>query len=382
MAYPVSVIIPMYNHEHIITRALESVFRQTLEGIEILVIDDGSTDSSVAVVKELQKDHPELKLFEEKHEGLGQARNVGIKNAKGKYIVFLDSDDFVPERAYELLYQAAETGQCDFVVGQLARKIDTVSSGKWFVPEKVSKVIRDYVGKNCAHGYDIPLANPSMCNRMIRREFVLEHGLLYGKEELFGEDMSYNLKLFGAAQQATTIDEVVYCYETSYDYANSTIDNITLEHVLSGIGSVGNYALCFDAIGRVDWEIDALLGPFEFVLQRFNLLGDEDKAVAFEAIKGYLRHYVDRKEYAIPITHLMGMELDTLLLLPYPAYQTCRSLTAPPPQPCKPGAPPCTTVGDPKTTVLTMYQNGQIGLRYIIKYFMAWLKHKLGIKRS
>lgn len=379
MAYSVSVIIPMYNREDVITRALESVFRQTLENIEILVIDDGSADNSVAVVKKLQKDHPELKLFEEKHGGPGLARNVGIKNAQGKYIVLLDSDDFVPERAYELLYQAAEAGQCDFVVGQLARKIDTVNNGKWFIPEKIGKVIRSYVGKNCAQGYDIPLVNPSMCNRMIRREFVLKHELLYGKE-LFGEDMNYNLKLFGAARQATTIDEVVYCYETNYTHANSTISNIALEHVLSGIRSVDSYALYFDVIGRIDWEIDALLGPFDFVLQRFRLLSEEDKAVAFTAIKNYLRHYEGRKEYAIPIAHLMGMELDTLLLLPYPAYQTCRNLTVPSSPPCKPGTLPCTATGDPKTTVLTMYQNGQIGLHYILKYFKAWFRHKLGLK--
>lgn len=375
MEYTVSVIIPMYNREHIIGRALESVFRQTLAGIEVLVVDDGSTDASVAVVKGYQKDHPELRLFEMEHAGPGPARNVGIQNAQGKYLVLLDSDDFVPERAYELLYQAAEAGQCDFVVGQLARKIDTVNQGKWFVPERIGKVIRSYVGKNCAQGYDIPLVNPSMCNRMVRRDFALENGLLYSGE-LFGEDMNYNLKLFGAAKQATTIDEVVYCYETNYAHANSTVSSLTLEHVLSGIRSVDSYALQFDKLGRVDWEIDALLGPFEFVLQRFRLLGDEDKAVAFEAIKGYLKHYKGRKEYAMPIAHLMGMELDTLLLLPYLAYQTCKDL-ATPVQPRK--AVPATqgATGDPKNIVLTMYQNGQIGLRYILKYFVAWFKYKL-----
>lgn len=376
MEYLVSVIIPMYNREHIIGRALESVFRQTLEGIEVLVVDDGSTDGSVAVVKGYQKDHPQLKVFEMEHAGPGLARNVGIQNAKGKYIVLLDSDDFVPERAYELLYRAAEEGQCDFVVGQLARKIDTVNNGKWYVPQKIGEVIRGYVGKNCAQGYDIPLVNPSMCNRMVRREFALENGLLYSGE-LFGEDMNYNLKLFGAAKKATTIDEVVYCYETNYAHANSTVSSMTLEHVLSGVRSVDSYALHFDAMGRVDWEIDALLGPFEFVLQRFQLLTEEDKATAFEAIKGYLKHYEGRKEYAMPIAHLMGMELDTLLLLPYPAYKTCQALTTRP-QPRSGGLAAQRAVDDPKNTVLTMYQNGQIGLRYILKYFKAWLKYKFG----
>lgn len=375
MEYAVSVIIPMYNREHIVGRALESVFRQTLKNIEIIVVDDGSVDDSVAVVQNYQKDHYDLKLFEVKHNGPGLARNVGIKNAQGKYIAFLDSDDFVPERAYELLYQAAENGDCDFVVGQIARKIDTVNRGKWYVPEKIAHVIRRYEEKNCAQGYDIAIINPSMCNRMVRRDFILEHSLLYDGE-LFGEDMIYNLKLFRLARKATAIDEIVYCYETNYNSGNSTVSTMTLEPVLSGIRSVDSYALFFDSIGRIDWEIASLLGPFEYVLQRFKLLSAEDKAVAFEAIKQYLKRYQNRKEYEIPISHLMGMALDTLLLLPYSAYETCKNLTAHPAAPV-PGKTVYVETGDPKTAVLTMYQNGQIGFRFIIKYFVAWFKYKL-----
>lgn len=375
MEYSVSVIIPMYNREHIVGRALESVFRQTLKNIEIIVIDDGSADNSVAVVRNYQKNHPNLRLFEVKHNGPGLARNVGIKNAKGKYIVFLDSDDFVPERAYELLYQAAEDGDCDFVVGQIARKIDSVGRGKWHVPEKISHVIRGYEGRNCAQGYDIAIVNPSMCNRMMRRDFVRENDLLYDGE-LFGEDMVYNLKLFRLAGKATAIDEIVYCYETNYTSGNSTISTVSLEPVLSGVRSADSYALFFDSIGRIDWEIDSLLGPFEFVLQRFNLLSKEDKTIAFETIKNYLRRYQGRKEYEIAIEHLMGMALDTLLLLPYPAYETYKKLTAPPVA-SVPGKTVYVPSGDPKATVLTMYQNGQLGLRFIVKYFIAWLKYKL-----
>lgn len=377
MDYCVSVIIPMYNRAHTVGRALESVFRQSLEGIEILVVDDGSTDDSVAVVKEYQKDHPELKLFEAPHGGAGLARNVGLKNAQGKYVAFLDSDDFVPERAYELLYRAAEENNCDFVIGQLARRIDTVNDAKWYVPEKIAQVIRSYVGKNCAGGYDIPINNPSMCNRMIRREFVLSHGLLYSGE-MFGEDMVYNLKLFRLADRGTTIDEIVYCYETTYAQAGSTISTMTLEPVLSGMRSVESYALYFDAMGRVDWEVDALLGPFEFVLQRFKLLDEEDKAIAFEEIKKYLKNYQGRKEYAIPIAHLMGLDLDTLLLLPYAAYETCRRLTGT--SAGQSYSAQNAAVGANAATLeatLRMYRNGQAGLRYILRYFKAWLRYKL-----
>lgn len=375
MEYSVSVIVPLYNQEAAVGRALESVFRQTLKTLEVIVVDDGSTDDSVERVKIYQKKYSNLRLLEVPHGGPGLARNAGIQNARGKYIIFLNSDDFIPDRACELLYQAAEKYEYDFVVGQVARRISNVNNGKWHIPEKISRVVQKYEGKNCAQGYDIAIVNPSICNRIIRRSFALELGLSCDAE-LLSEDMVYNLKLLQRAQKATTIDEIVYCHEADSDSGNSTINTMALEPVLSGIRSVDSYALFFDSIGRIDWEIDSLLGPFEFVLQRFNLLSKEDKTVAFEAIKNYLRRYQGRKEYEIAIEHLMGIALDTLLLLPYPGYETYKKLTAPPAVPA-PGKTVYVPSGDPKAAVLTMYQNGQLGLRFILKYFMAWLKYKL-----
>lgn len=323
MKYCVTVIIPMYNRAHIIGRALDAVFRQTLEGIEVIVIDDGSTDKSIDIVKKYQEDKSNILLFEVPHGGPGLARNVGIKNAHGKYISFLDSDDFVPERAYQLLYETAEEGEFDFVVGQILRKIDTFQNGRWFVPEKISQVLRSYVGKNCAQGYDIAIANPSLCNRMIRRDIILENKLLFGGE-VFGEDFIYNLNLFRCANRATVIDEIVYCYETNYSTASSTISTMELEMVLSGLKSIRKAALYFDAIGRIDWEIDTLLGPFEFVLQRFFRLPFSDRIIAFEEVKKYLRNYRNRREYELTINNLMGMDLGILLSLSYPVYEIRR----------------------------------------------------------
>lgn len=371
----VSVIIPLYNQGGTVGRALDSVFRQTLKDLEVIVVDDGSTDDSVETVKAYQKEHPNLRLLESPHGGPGLARNAGIRVARGKYIAFLDSDDFVPENAYRLLYQVAEEGSYDFVVGQMVQKISTVNKGKWHIPEKISSVIQKYAGENCAQGYDVAIINPSICNRMIRRDFALKQNLLYD-EGLLGEDMVYNLKLFRQAKKATTVDEIVYCYEVRCSGASPTAGRIPLELVLSGIHSMNSYALFFDSIGKIDWEIEALLGPFEFVLQKFQSLSESDRAVAFEEIKKYLRHYQKRKEYEIPIASVMGLDLDILLLLPYSAYETCKRLMARPA-----AAQAVKTVyaptGDPKTAVLAMYQNGQLGLRLIIKYFMAWFKYKV-----
>lgn len=376
--YKVSVIIPMYNREYIIGRALDSALAQTLDDVEIIVVDDGSQDGSVDLVKRYQKKHDNIKLLVAQHGGPGPARNLGIAHATGKYLAFLDSDDFIPENAYQLMYDLAEEKACDVVIGQLLRKIDTVQNGKWHSPAGIAKVIRSHVGENCAGSFDIMLENPSMWNRFINRAFWIENGLEYN-DQVFGEDFVCNYNLFRAAKSIYTVDEVVYCYETSYSDASSTISSIKPNIVISGLASAKDIAMKFDAMGRVDWEIQFLTGYFSFALDRFWKLDGTERNEPFEKIKEILRVYQGRREYAIPIEACMGLDLDTLLLLPYKGFEICRALAAKK----RPAAPPrVVTVDDPKTKVLLMYQNGEIGFRYIIKYFIAWFKFKIGRRKT
>jgi glycosyltransferase involved in cell wall biosynthesis len=92
MDYPISIIIPLYNKERHIERALESVFAQTYKNYELIVIDDGSTDNSVNIVEEISRNH-DIRIFHEENSGVSTARNKGIAEARYDYIAFLDSDD-------------------------------------------------------------------------------------------------------------------------------------------------------------------------------------------------------------------------------------------------------------------------------------------------
>lgn len=96
----ISVIIPMYNVEKYVGEAIESVLRQTVQPLEIILVDDGSTDSSAAKAKEYL---PEVKLIRQENKGISGARNTGIKEAKGEIFAFLDSDDIWPENHIEVL---------------------------------------------------------------------------------------------------------------------------------------------------------------------------------------------------------------------------------------------------------------------------------------
>ena len=112
----VSVIVPFYNVEKYIEKCLNSLVNQTLEEIEIILVNDGSKDDSQKKAKEFEKKYPnKIKYYEKPNGGLGDARNFGIKYATGEYIAFLDSDDYVEPTMYEEMYKKAKQEDSDMV---------------------------------------------------------------------------------------------------------------------------------------------------------------------------------------------------------------------------------------------------------------------------
>lgn len=117
-SYKVSVIIPAYNAEKYLSEAVESVLNQTLSGIEILIIDDGSTDDTAMIADTYCKKYENVRVIHKANEGVSKARNVGIASASGEYVIFLDSDDALSPNALELLMREAEENKyCAFVQG-------------------------------------------------------------------------------------------------------------------------------------------------------------------------------------------------------------------------------------------------------------------------
>lgn len=112
----VSVIIPVYNTEAYVEEAVRSIMNQTLKDIEIIFIDDGSTDDSLTIIKKLALDDDRIHYFSQSNQGQSVARNIGIDKATGEYIYFMDSDDFLEEEALLHCYVKAEKDQLDFVL--------------------------------------------------------------------------------------------------------------------------------------------------------------------------------------------------------------------------------------------------------------------------
>ena len=117
----ISVIVPVYNVERYLPPCLESIAAQKFGDVDVLMVDDGSTDGSAALAEEFARRDPRFRLVHQENGGLSKARNTGIEVATGEFIAFVDSDDVLPPRAYELLMAALDETGSDFATGNVHR---------------------------------------------------------------------------------------------------------------------------------------------------------------------------------------------------------------------------------------------------------------------
>lgn len=118
----VSVIVPVYNVENYIYDMLTSVQEQTFKDFEVIMVDDGSTDDSPQIAGEFAARDGRFKYFRQENAGVSAARNFGIREASGDYMVFYDPDDLIPGRALEKMYKAAARAGADIIVGVMEEK--------------------------------------------------------------------------------------------------------------------------------------------------------------------------------------------------------------------------------------------------------------------
>ena len=172
----VSVIIPIYNLEEKIQDCLHCFCQQTLKDIEIICVDDGSTDDTVKAVRRLQKQDTRIRLYQQHHQYAGAARNFGLSKAKGIYVYFFDGDDICSKELLEIVYQRAETVKADVVIFDFCQ-ID-VDTGCSMEVRSVREVHKPYIhGKEVFCYRDIPyyiseMTTPAPWNKLYRKRYL------------------------------------------------------------------------------------------------------------------------------------------------------------------------------------------------------------------
>ena len=133
----VSVIVPVYNVEKYLKDCLDSVVNQTLEDIEIICVNDGSTDNSLAILEEYAEKDSRIKIITQENKGLGGARNTGLYHANGEYISFIDSDDWIELNTFEELYNMSKNLDLDMLMFQM--KVFNIETGE-FIEDQYNNI--------------------------------------------------------------------------------------------------------------------------------------------------------------------------------------------------------------------------------------------------
>lgn len=210
MTPKVSVIIPVYNVEKYLRKCLDSIIAQTLEDIEIICVNDGSTDSSLEILLDYAKHDRRIKIISQENAGLGAARNTGIQAATGTYLGFVDSDDFVDKTLYEKAYNKAEKNQADVVIFNIYLYYTDTCHRHIYRNSEFYKALSEE-GFFTAIEHPPIIQNIGVWDKIYRRDFIEKHNLLNPVSRIY-EDVVFTIQTLVLASRISVIEEPLIYY--------------------------------------------------------------------------------------------------------------------------------------------------------------------------
>jgi len=212
MNIEISIIVPSYNEEKNIRRCLDSLLNQNFQNFEIICVDNASTDSTFDIIKSYSEKDNRIKPFYLKEKGVSNARNFGIENSVGKYIGFIDADDFIQPQMFEFMHRAITENKSDFVCCKYEKTSELINKNFEYFCRKFE--LSEFISFN---DYDFVLNNElvisSACTKLIDRKKLV-------KFENFsvGEDTVFCSELFKKCSNYCLVDSPLFCY---YNNENS-----------------------------------------------------------------------------------------------------------------------------------------------------------------
>ena len=229
----VSIIVPVYNSEKYLNKCLDSLVSQTLKNIEIIIINDGSTDNSLKIIKDYESKFSNIICINNENHGIGFSRNCGIEKAKGKYIIFVDSDDYISTSMAEKLYKFSEKNKLDITVCDYYRINEITHEKDIFEIEDFG--ITD-LESNKALIYKI---NHSPWNKLYKRELFLKNNILF-PTDLKYEDVAIFIPLLKYASKIGKFNEPLNYY-IIHNNSETTVMDKRVFDIFKILDIVNNY---------------------------------------------------------------------------------------------------------------------------------------------
>lgn len=218
--------MPVYKAEKYLHRCVDSILSQSFTDWECFLVDDGSPDRSGAICDEYAKKDARVKVIHKKNEGPGVARNTGIDNATGKYILFIDSDDWVGPKHIEHLYTSIESSKASIVFQGLTKtdgkneKIPFESTNETYRFEELPRMFEEHPVEH--NGY-------SVC-KLYCADIIKDNNIRYPSDIRFGEDLIFTLKVISHSNTFCFIDALDYYYFCNVESLSHTRNPFELEY--------------------------------------------------------------------------------------------------------------------------------------------------------
>lgn len=240
----VSVVIPAYNVERYIGKCLSTLVEQTFEDFEIIVVNDGSKDGTLAILRHFEERYPFITVIDQKNAGISQARNAGIASARGENLCFVDSDDYVAPTFLEELYNALTSTDADiaccfyyfrFVENNFLFEYPFRCHGVFNRTQAMNKLLRDVQVQSL------------MWNKMYRRSLFTDYDIKF--PSMCFEDMAISNKLFSHADRVVVIDRPLYYYN---QHPSSTLATMNANKINDFIRAVALVRISLECSGTYE----------------------------------------------------------------------------------------------------------------------------------
>ena len=342
----ISVIVPIYNTEQFLPVCLDSLLTQTTKDIEIIAVDNGSTDGCLEILESYAVKDQRINVVAKPHGDIYTARNAGLQTALGEWIAFCDSDDTLPSKAYLNMLKKTKRASCDVVVG-----------GYVEMDKKTGSLPASLPHKN-GNDFQVLMQTPCIWNKLIRREFILETDLQFTAVFL--------AQLLRCKPKIETVNRPVYYYWQHYSGdAVSLSYRYTCENFR---GLIQAHRMVCEELRDTRYRLDAekyVYFSLALTLKEFlpRIWDTNERQICFELFRNHILDFTWIGQEDI-FSQLFGVSFSKFLSMTAEEY--LRQIMA---------------LSHRKAT-LVEYHAGVIGFQYIIAYFNAWLGYKTKKTRS
>ena len=214
MEQKVSVVVPVYNVEKYLSRCIDSLIGQSYSNIEILLVDDGSKDSSLSICKKYEAMDPRVRVFHKDNEGLGLTRNYGIKRATGEYITFIDSDDYLTPNAIKVIVEKAIATDADVVIAShyYKNKAQEVAlEERLYCETEIKEILMVHMMGN--NGNQLDALSYTAWGKLYKKELFDKNNLTFPSErKLIWEDLAFSVNAYQLCKKVYVSHTPIYYY--------------------------------------------------------------------------------------------------------------------------------------------------------------------------